>query len=60
MNSLTSSRMKRPWLTDKCSKSMIMIIADTGFWIAQADGKEEYRKLTNQAFQSYNENLITI
>lgn len=36
-----------------------MIIADTGFWLALADDKDEYHQVANQAFQSYNENLIT-
>lgn len=36
-----------------------MIIADTGFWLALADDKDKYHQAANQAFQSYNEDLIT-
>lgn len=36
-----------------------MIIADTGFWLALADEKDTYHQTANQAFQSYDEPLIT-
>lgn len=36
-----------------------MIIADTGFWLALADHKDTYHQAANQAFQKYDEPLIT-
>jgi len=36
-----------------------MIIADTGFWLALADQKDLYHNAANQAFQAYDEPLIT-
>jgi predicted nucleic acid-binding protein len=37
-----------------------MIIADTGFWLALADNRDEYHQAANQALQTYeNEPLIT-
>lgn len=36
-----------------------MIIADTGFWLALADEKDAYHQTANQAFQTYDEPLIT-
>lgn len=36
-----------------------MIIVDTGFWLALADDKDTYHKSANQAFQKYDEPLIT-
>ena len=36
-----------------------MIIADTGFWLALADRKDIYHEAAHQAFQKYDEPLIT-
>lgn len=36
-----------------------MIIADTGFWLALSDEKDSYHQAANQAFQTYDEPLIT-
>ncbi|MGK7888725.1 MAG: type II toxin-antitoxin system VapC family toxin [Leptolyngbyaceae cyanobacterium] len=36
-----------------------MIIADTGFWLALADQKDIYHYAADQAFQNYDEPLIT-
>lgn len=36
-----------------------MIIVDTGFWLALADQKDTYHATANQAFQTYDEPLIT-
>ena len=36
-----------------------MIIADTGFWLALADERDSYHDTANQAFQTYDESLIT-
>ena len=36
-----------------------MIITDTGFWLALSDAKDRYHIAANQAFQTYNEPLIT-
>jgi len=36
-----------------------MIIADTGFWLALADEKDSYYQAANQAFETYDEPLIT-
>lgn len=36
-----------------------MIIVDTGFWLALADEKDTYHQVAVQAFQKYDEALIT-
>jgi predicted nucleic acid-binding protein len=36
-----------------------MIITDTGFWLALIDEKDAYHPAANQAFQTYDEPLIT-
>lgn len=36
-----------------------MIIADTGFWLALIDQKDTYHQAADQAFQTYDEPLIT-
>ena len=36
-----------------------MIIVDTGFWLALADQKDTYHGAADQAFQTYDEPLIT-
>ena len=36
-----------------------MIIVDTGFWLALIDEKDTYHQAADQAFQKYDEPLIT-
>lgn len=36
-----------------------MIIADTGFWLALIDKRDSYHPIADQAFQKYDEPLIT-
>ena len=36
-----------------------MIIVDTGFWLALADEKDTYHQVSVQAFQKYDEPLVT-
>jgi uncharacterized protein len=36
-----------------------MIMADTGFWLALSDQRDHYHEAANQAFQTYDEQLIT-
>ena len=36
-----------------------MIIVDTGFWLALVDEKDTYHQAADQAFQKYDEPLIT-
>jgi hypothetical protein len=36
-----------------------MIIADIDFWLALSDEKDSYHQAANQAFQTYDDPLIT-
>jgi uncharacterized protein len=39
--------------------SQYQIIADTGFWVALANDKDQYHTLAKKAYQLYYKNLIT-